>query len=532
MTMQTPPLDTVPAQEAPDKPSAPPLKPVEFARWMWRQLTSMRTALLLLFGLAVASVPGSILPQRQVNPVAVLEFRRDNPGLGSFYNALGLFDVFGAPWFAAIYLALLVSLIGCIVPRTFQHVRALRARPPAAPRNLDRMPEHRSFTTSSAPTAVLASAKEVLKAGRFRVVDDGSSLAAERGYLREVGNLVFHLAVVVVLLGAAIGTLFGFKGTALVVVGNGFSNTVTQYDGYQGGRLFDEQSLAPFSLKVEKFTVRFETQGEQRGAAREFDAQLAYVPRPGDKPREYHLQLNHPLEIDGSRVHLIGHGYAPRFTIRDGNGDVAYTGPTPFLPQDGNFSSTGVVKAPDARPEQLGLQGIFAPTAMLDPKRGPISAFPDAIAPAVFLTAYHGDLNLDDGIPQSVYRLDLSKLTQYRASNGEPVRYRMVPGQTVTLPSGAGTVTFEGYSRWVNLQISRDPGTPVVLMGAVLALGGLLLSLVVRRRRAWVRVTEVDGRTVVEVAGLDRTEGGELGAEIDKLTATVQARAGSAEEER
>ncbi len=231
-------------------------------------------------------------------------------------------------------------------------------------------------------------------------------------------------------------------------------------------------------------------------------------------------------------MHLIGHGYAPRFTCRDGNGDVAYTGPMPFLPQDGNFSSTGVVKVPDARPEQLGLQGIFAPTAMLDPKRGPISAFPDAIAPAVFLTAYHGDLNLDDGIPQSVYRLDLSKLTQYRASNGEPVRYQLVPGQTVTLPSGAGTVTFEGYSRWVNLQISRDPGTPVVLMGAVLALGGLLLSLVVRRRRAWVRVTEVDGRTVVEIAGLDRTEGGELGAEIDKLTATVQARAGSAEEER
>src|SRR5262249_38487742 len=161
-----------------------------------------------------------------------------------------------------------------------------------------------------------------------------------------------------------------------------------------------------------------------RGAAREFDAQLTYTPRPGDKPREYHLQLNHPLEIDGSRVHLIGHGYAPRFTVRDGNGDIAFSGPVPFLPQDGNFTSTGVVKIPDARPQQLGLQGIFAPTAVLDPKRGPISAFPDAIAPAVFLTAYHGDLSLDNGVPQSVYRLDMTKLAQFR-SGGEPVRYQL-----------------------------------------------------------------------------------------------------------
>ncbi len=64
-------------------------------------------------------------------------------------------------------------------------------------------------------------------------------VAAERGYLREAGNLLFHLAVVVVLVGFAVGGLFGYKGGVILVVGNGFSNNLTQYDDFDPGSLFD-----------------------------------------------------------------------------------------------------------------------------------------------------------------------------------------------------------------------------------------------------------------------------------------------------
>ena len=226
-------------EEAAAPPPPPALSTPELARWAWRQLTSMRVALLLLFLLALATVPGSVVPQRTVNPLAVTDFREANPTLSEWYDRLGLFDVYAAPWFAAIYLALLVSLVGCILPRSRQHWRAVRARPPAAPRNLSRLPEHRRFEVPAPADAVLAAAHATLRDRRYRVAADGASLAAERGHLRETGNLVFHLAVVVVLLAVALGSLFGYRATVLVPEGRGFANSVIQFDSLESGSLFD-----------------------------------------------------------------------------------------------------------------------------------------------------------------------------------------------------------------------------------------------------------------------------------------------------
>src|SRR4029453_11995815 len=120
-------------------PSPPArLGTVGWARWFWRQLTSMRVSLILLFLLALAAVPGSIFPQRAVSPIAVSDYFREHPHLAPFLDRLSLFNVFAAPWFAAIYLLLFISLVGCVIPRMIQHLLTARARPPAAPRHLDR----------------------------------------------------------------------------------------------------------------------------------------------------------------------------------------------------------------------------------------------------------------------------------------------------------------------------------------------------------------------------------------------------------
>ncbi|MBN9620422.1 MAG: cytochrome c biogenesis protein ResB, partial [Actinobacteria bacterium] len=76
------------------------------ARRGWRRLTSMRTALILLFLLAVAAVPGSILPQRPLNPSKTTAYIAAHGRWGQFLDRLGMFDVFGSVWFAAIYLLL------------------------------------------------------------------------------------------------------------------------------------------------------------------------------------------------------------------------------------------------------------------------------------------------------------------------------------------------------------------------------------------------------------------------------------------
>lgn len=542
--MTTEPIESTSGGEgltsAPAAPGAAPLAPREFARWAWRQLTSMRTALILLFLLALAAVPGSVVPQESVDALSAARWREEHDTLTPIYDRLGLFSVYDSVWFSAIYILLMISLVGCILPRTKVYWKALRARPPAAPRNLTRLPEHRSFETDDDPEAVLARARQELRGYRVVVGDPDlsvpgaeRSLSAERGKLREAGNLLFHLSVLVVLLGFAGGSLFGYKGGVIVVTGNSFANALSQYDDFSPGGLFEPDDLAPFDFTVTDFDVTFITEGRARGMAHKFSAGLDYRATPDSEEKHTRIAVNHPLDVDGTKVYLIGHGYAPHLTVRDGSGQIAYSGPVVFLPEDSTFRSFGVVKVPDAvgpdGPVQLGFEGEFYPTYAFTDATGPFSAFPEAKNPALSMLVYQGDLGLDGGVPQSVYALDKDDLTPVEKSDGKPLRIDLMLNQTVALPDGLGSVTFDGMSEFVKLQVSHSPGDWIALAGVVLALLGLLGSLFIRPRRVWVKVRRLPadapggGRTLVEVAGLDRSAGGDLSGEIDEITARLQA---------
>ena len=131
------------------------------------------------------------------------------------------------------------------------------------------------------------------------------------------------------------------------------------------------------------------------------------------------------------------------------------------------------------------------------------------------MLAYRGDLGLDTGTPQSVYALQKKDLKAIRDAEGKPLRLDLAMGRSARLPDGLGTVTFDGLSRYVKLQVSHTPGQLIALSGVVLALVGLLGSLFIRPRRIWVRTRREGGRTLVEVAGLDRSAGGDLSGEIE-----------------
>jgi len=480
-------------------------------RFVWTQLTSMRTALVLLFALALAAIPGSLIPQRSISPVRVADFVRDHPTLGPLYDRLGLFHVFTSAWFSAVYLLLFVSLIGCIIPRVAVYARALRARPPRTPRHLHRLPAYARAEVAAPHTTtaddVLERAATALRRHHYRVDRRDDSVAAERGYLREAGNLLFHVSLLFVLLGVAVASLYGFRGSSIVVVGQGFANNLTQYDDLSAGASFAEDDLHPFSLTVKSFDVAFETGPVQRGAARLFRAEVEVTDAPGTAPHTETLEVNKPLDVDGTTVHLIGHGYAPKVTIRDGNGDVAFSGPVVFLPQDGQFTSAGAIKAPDARPERLAFEGFFLPTAVTNAGAAPTSGFPDALNPALFLNAWAGPPKVETGQPENVYSLDTTGLSPVLDRKGAPLRMALQEGDTVELPDGQGSITMDGWDRWVKLQVGDSPGVPISLAALALAVLGLCLSLFVRPRRVWVRAGRAtDGAAVVEVGGLDRAD--------------------------
>jgi len=429
------------------------LGPAGWARWAWRTLTSMRTALILLALLALAAVPGSVLPQRGVSsdPSAVVRFTQDYPAVAPWLDRLGLFDVYSSPWFAAIYLLLLTSMTGCVLPRCAVLWRAARAYPPRTPRNLSRFPSHGRWQSDRPAGDVLAAAAAELRRRRFRVRVDADAVRAEKGYLREAGNLLFHLSLLVLLFGVAAGALFGYEGRVIVVEGAGFSNTRSQYDEFTPGPLTDQTRLTPFSFTLEDFTASFEPVGPQRGTPRYFRAEVMVDTGAPGAPEPQTIEVNHPLDVAGTKAFLTGNGYAPQVTVRDGAGTTVFTGPVVFLPLDGNLASEGVIKAPDAQPTQLAFEGLFLPTAAVDPRTGPYSAFPDTLNPQLLLTAYTGDLGLGDGALQSVYALDKTDLTQVTV-DGQPFARALRIGETMTLPDGQGSITFDAVALSVRLE--------------------------------------------------------------------------------
>lgn len=506
-----------------------------WARWFWRQLTSMRVALLLLFLLSLGAVPGSLIPQEGTDALKVEEFKEAHPTLGPIYDKLGLFHVYSSVWFSAVYILLFISLIGCIVPRTWQFTGQLRSRPPGAPRRLTRLPAYTTWRTAASPQEVREAALRVLRQRRFRAHIAGDAVAAEKGYLREVGNLVFHFALIVMLVAFAWGQLYKTEGNKLVVEGDGFANTLTQYDDFKSGSLFENDDLVPFSFTLEEFTGTYERTGPQRGTPRVFEADVTYSVGADGKEQKATISPNHPLKIGNARVYLVSHGYAPTVTVRDGKGNVVYRQAVPLLPMDGNITSQGAIKVLDGyrnakgESEQLGFSAFFVPTFAGAGQGTMFSQFPALDFPVLALTGFHGDLGVDSGLPQNVYQLDTKspKLKQFKDDKGEIVRARLLPGETMTLPDGAGSITFEkDIKEWAGFQIVQQSGNGWALAGAVFAIAGLAASLFVQRRRVWVRAVEgADGVTVVEMAGLGRTESARVPEELGDLAALVHDKA-------
>jgi cytochrome c biogenesis protein len=499
----------------------PRLGPVGWARWAWRSLTSMRTALFLLLLLSVAAVPGSIFPQRSIDAAKVADFLATNPSLGPWLDRLGFFDVYSSVWFSAIYLLLVVSLVGCIVPRSRLHWHTLRAQPPRAPRNLGRLDQHVELMYAGDVATARSAASEALRRKRFRVVShDDESVSAESGYVRETGNLVFHIGLCVVIVGVAIGHLFGWRGDVIVTEGETFSSTLSSYDSFLPGPMTDPENLPPFTIGLQSMSATFEDHvgGAQFGAPRSFTADVTTTERPGSPASQAQISPNHPVTLDGADVFLLGNGYAPVVTVRDGSGAVLYQQATPFLAQDNVYTSVGAIKVGAARPKALAFSGFFLPTVEPTYANGPASLFPDDRNPELALSVWEGDLYPGDR-PQSVYTLDTTNLTQLTKADATPLLIRLQPGQSFELPGGRGSITFDSVERFAGLSARVDPGKELTLIAAIATILGLVASLLVRRRRVFVRVrpAEDPSRTLVTIGGLAKTSDPGLGAVLAGL---------------
>jgi len=515
-------------------PDAPRLGWRGWLRWMWRQVTSMRVALILLLLLGAAAIPGSILPQRPRNPASVVRYLADHATAGPWLDRLGFFDVYGSAWFTAIYLLLFASLIGCIIPRTITYARAIRRPPSAAPTSLARYEVRADARVADAQDAVARASAALrpttgwsgvaARVAGYRIrVDDREvrgkrqvALAAEAGGLREWGNLAFHIALVGVLACVALGSVFTYRGQAIVVEGRTFTNAVVSYDSFSAGRGFRPESLEPFTLTLDAFHADYST----AGLPTDYRADVTLA-EPGRDPRDVTIRVNDPLGVGGANVYLQGNGYAPSITVRDSTGAVALSGPVPFLPKDAAYTSTGVLKVPDVTTgPQIGIRATLLPTAA--PNAGSVvSLSPRPLNPVIVFEVYTGDLGLDTGVPQNVYVLDETRLSPVRDASGAPDIFVIAPGETVDLPDGLGSVTWDALPRFVAFDLRSDPTLPWLLASAILALVGLALTLFASQRRVWVVAEERGRTTVVTAAALGPGQDEGLRAEVGRVIAAI-----------
>lgn len=544
------------APEQSGKNSHPPARSAAY-RWArplrraWNWLTSMRTALVLLFLLAAAAIPGALLPQRELNESKVIEYMNNNGKTAEIYDKLQLFDVFSSNWFTAIYVLLFISLIGCILPRSWEHWKALKTPPVRAPRRLERLPLHATGELPGTPEEIEQQARELLKGWRISECSPEQdragkrSIAAERGYLRELCNLIFHLGLVALLVAMAAGRLLFYEGHVIVVTPSGygdqpiernteFCNTApANYDSFSAGRLFDGTGLHPFCFQVHDFNTEYLSTGQ----AVMFSSNISYaegddILKDPSTWEKYKLRVNHPLLIAGDRVYLQGHGFAPTFTLTWPNGE-SRTQTVQFRPDDPTFFlSSGAVRFdppaglyPDLferRQHQIALQGLFAPTAAWSGEKGELlsSGFPALRDPAVAIDIYRGDNGLDTGTGQDLYNLDPALMHSGQLEKIK--RVNLMVGEEVTLDDGS-VLRFDGAREYANYQISHDPTQWFLLASTVIMLAALVGSLAIRRRRVWLRVSEgsTPGTTHVEIAGLARTDRAGWGTEFDKFHRTL-----------
>jgi cytochrome c biogenesis protein len=374
------------------------------------------------------------------------------------------------------------------------------AKPPATPKNLSRLAHYENFSTTP---GALERASSWFSKNRFRVRVEENSLSAEKGYLRETGNLLFHLSLILILIGVSFGSLFGMNGYAIVNVGERFINVPTTYDSLSFGKLKSDNSLQPFQIKVDKFLAKYDP---KTSAPLDYTAWVTVTDE--GKTRKQTIKVNKPLTFGNARVYLQANGYSPVVTVRDELKNVVFQGPVPFLPQDGNLRSIGAIKVPDVQPS-IGFVASFVPTNARTTSQGAVSIYPELLDPKLLFSIWEGDLGLDSGVPQSVYKIDTSTLKQIGLGS-------VKPGDTYNYPGGS--ITLETVLPWVNLQVVQDPGKSYALIGAILAIAGLLTSLYGRRRRIWIRVTD----SGVEVAGLAKNSAPGLEVEVNKFISFVK----------
>lgn len=427
---------------------------------IWSFFSSVQLTIVLLSLIAFFAVIGTLVPQRE----ASIELAgRLSPALFSFLQKMQIFDLYHSIWFFLLMILLSVNLIVCSLDRFPMVWRRFRLRP--LPQNEDvfkDLPEENSFQTKGDFQQVANNAAGLLKK-RFRNVaqadkSKSSFLCAEKGSFSSFGVYIVHLSLLVLIVGAIIGSAFGIEGSVNIIEGEAV-NTINLRNG-------NHTLPLPFTVRCDNFTIEF----YKNGTPKTYQSDLTFL-KDKQVVHKGNLLVNHPIEFDGFRFYQASYGVVPE-------GKAMLT-----IFKNGQKSMDKTV----SMGEVFDLPGSEEKVEVLRIEENLMK-----MGPAVKLVVHGAEGETVFWVFQHIDKIRemnpgmIAQVSMFNPGIFRPYLFAL-------------TSMEEKY--YTGLQVTRDPGTPVVGIAAVLLICGLMLVLFFYSRQVWIRIEQDQDKVRISIAG-------------------------------
>jgi cytochrome c biogenesis protein len=425
---------------------------LDYLNKLWKLFASVKLTVVLLLSLAGTSIIGTLIPQNE-SPAQYLK------AFGEFLYRLFLvfdfFDMYHSWWFQLLILLLTANIIICSIDRLSSTWKIIFVKVPTFRlsrfRNLS---DKKEFTDNRPPDQLQKIYEPVVTRGfgysRIEKTKEGFLIFAEKWRWTRLGVYIVHLSVILLLIGALIGSMFGFEG---------FVN-IPEGETVKSIRIRNSSNIKQlgFAVRCEDFDVSF----YESGTPREFRSSLTILEQ-GKSVFKKDIIVNDPLRYRGINFFQSSYGNLPpnhvTLNIKSIKSGKSYRRKAiigqPFdLPEDmGKLEIKGFNKSTDFRGHSLG-------------------------------EAFIGVLTSDNQKPLNIIL---------------PLRYpnfdRMRKGQQV--------FSIAGYDQryYTGLQVTRDPGVWIVYSGFILMILGCFVTFFMSHQSVCVEVTESGKGSQVMVSG-------------------------------
>ncbi len=414
---------------------------------LWNFFASVKLALVTLFVLAVASIIGTIVPQKE-EAARYVELYGKN--IANFFQLLDIQDMYNSWWFVSMLVLFSLNLIVCTIER-LPHIWKVVTQDNLATTNADRlgkMAMHRIFRGQMAMDQATSAVQQIMQAAGWPVSqadkDGGTLFFSQKGAYTRLGVIIVHISILVIFTGALIGSFYGYKASVLIPEGGSTSQV------YQSNKEHTAIPLA-FTVRCDDFQLTY----YDTGMPKEYRSNLAVV-KDNKEVYTKSIVVNDPMQYGGLTF------YQSSYQPVEGQFSVQIT-------NENTKAEQKFIISPRQENKWLTESVTFGITDMSGP--------------------------------------DMMKRYQYKIwfsdSKSGPSEFWINEGGTARVKRPDATYILTAKPRFATgLQVVKDPGVWTVYSGCIMMILGLIVIFFMSHRRVWVFVSSDGQKTSILVSGM------------------------------